>query len=375
MCDGYAAERVDRREVSWHLNCASIDVTMSARMSVTVLSFAVFAGTGLGHAQMEPPGVLGALKAVVTLTTADIRALKAGQPVSILLDGDTAHEVAVFGAVWIEAPVTRYVDAIKDIAQFERGGRFEVTGRISDPPRLEDFAALDLSDPDVADLRRCRPGDCALQLDSRTIDRLQREIDWAKPTAVADAKAFFRCMAFENVTAYRRAGNEALAVYRDAQRPTFVAREFADMIDRIPVLLQSEPALHEYLLDYPNVKISNATSFLYWQQVRFGLKPTIRINHVVILQEADHVVVASKQLYSSHYFATALEVRMLIPDSSRGRGFWFVNVNRARSDGLSGFVGGLIRARVHGAALEGLTAGLQATKSALEVTALGGSRR
>ena len=318
--------------------------------------------------------MLGAFRTLVTLAPTDIRSLNAGQPVTILLDGDAAHEVGVFGAVWIDAPVTRYVDAMKDIEVFERGGGFQVTRRISDPPRLEDFAALDLSDSDVADLRRCRPGNCALKLGGPVIDRLQREIDWAKPTAVADAKAFLRRMAFDYVTAYRRAGNEALAVYRDADRPTFVAMEFADMINRIPVLLQSESALHDYLLEYPNVKVSSATSFLYWQQVQFGLKPTIRINHVVVVQEADHVVVASKQLYSSHYFATALEVRMLIPDPSRGRGFWFVNVSRARSDGLSGVVGGFIRGRVHSAALEGLTAGLRATKSVLEVTALGRSK-
>ena len=56
-------------------------------------------------------------------------------------------------------------------------------------------------------------------------------------------------------------------------------------------------------------------------------------------------VIASKMLYASHYFWTALETRALIPDTSRGSGFWFITVNRSRSDGLSGFVGRLIRGR------------------------------
>ena len=51
-------------------------------------------------------------------------------------------------------------------------------------------------------------------------------------------------------------------------------------------------------------------------------------------------------IYASHYFWTALDLRVLVPDPARGRGFWFVNVSRSRLDGLSGFVGQRIRSRV-----------------------------
>jgi len=89
-------------------------------------------------------------------------------------------------------------------------------------------------------------------------------------------------------------------------------------INPMPALPLYEPALRQYLLDYPNAQLPNATSFLYWQQVRFGLKPTVRINHVVMMDEPDRIIVASKQLYASHYFWTALELRVLISDPSRG---------------------------------------------------------
>ena len=71
-------------------------------------------------------------------------------------------------------------------------------------------------------------------------------------------------------------------------------------------------------------------------------------------------------LYASHYFWTALELRVLLPDPSRGPGFWFVSVNRSRSDGLSGFVGRVIRGKVRGEAEKGMAAVLVATKSRLE---------
>jgi hypothetical protein len=71
-------------------------------------------------------------------------------------------------------------------------------------------------------------------------------------------------------------------------------------------------------------------------------------------------------LYASHYFWTALELRVLVPDPSRGQGFWYVSVNRSRSDGLSGFVGSLIRGKVRGEADKGMMAALKITKTKME---------
>jgi hypothetical protein len=340
-----------------------IRISVTALFLVTSFSAARPAGaTG----QTDLPEKLSALNALVSLTPGEIRTLKGGQPVSRLLDTDPALEVAVLGVVWIAAPASKYTQAMQDIERFEKGRAFQVTKRISEPPRLEDFAALDLPNDEVADLKTCRIGDCELKLSQATIDRIRREIDWSRHTAIPDVKALMRRVALEYVTAYQRGGNAELAIYRDSDRPTFVAREFAAMVDRMPALLLYEPALRQYLLDYPDAQLPNAASFLYWQQVRFGLKPTVRINHVVMMDEPDRVIVASKQLYASHYFWTALELRVLIPDSSRGQGFWFVSLNRGRSDGLTGFVGGLIRGRIRKEALKGLTEGLRATQSKLQ---------
>ncbi len=83
-------------------------------------------------------------KNVVKLTAEEQKQLLDGQPVTKLLEADESKEVAVFGAVWINAPMQRYVDAIKDIENFEKGGGFKVTKRISSPPQLADFAKLQL---------------------------------------------------------------------------------------------------------------------------------------------------------------------------------------------------------------------------------------
>jgi hypothetical protein len=56
----------------------------------------------------------------------------------------------------------------------------------------------------------------------------------------------------------------------------------------------------------------------------------------------------------------------LVPDASRGNGFWFVTVNRSRSDGLSGFTGRLIRGRVRNEVEKGVLTAVQSTKQLLE---------
>jgi hypothetical protein len=302
----------------------------------------------------------------VKLTGDERQRLLNGEPLTKLLDADESKEVAVFGAVWINAPIRRYVEAVKDIETFERGGGFKVTKRISAPPRLGDFSALRLPDEDLDDLRSCRVGDCEVKLGEQALERFRSEIDWSTPNARAAANALMQRLAFEYVTRYLDGGNEQLAVYRDNSRPTFVAQEFRTMVDQMPLLTTYMPNIRRYLLEYPRVTIPDATSFLYWQETEFGLKPTIRISHLTIRATPDDTVVTSKMLYASHYFWTGLELRVLMPDPSRGTGFWFVTVNRSRSDGLSGFLGMFVRRRVRSEVESGALAGLRSTKQLLE---------
>jgi len=334
-------------------------------LPLTVSGVLVAAPPQSGRASL-PPQLDSYLTKVVKLPP-DLRAqLLAGQPVTRMLDADPSREVAVFGAVWVAAPASGYVAAVRNIEQFEKGENFRVTKKISNPPKPSDFDGMDLPDDEVADLRRCRVGSCELKLSEGALARVKKEVDWSKPTARADAEALAKRLALDYVNGYLEGGNARLATYRDSSRPTFVGDEFKSMVDRMPSLTDYLPELKRYLLEYPKATLPNADSFLYWQEARFGLKPTIRITHLVVTQQPTHVAVASKMLYASHYFWTALELRVLVPDPSRGPGFWFVNVNRSRSDGLSGFVGSLIRGKVRGEAEKGMIAALRITKATLE---------
>src|SRR5262245_1450943 len=302
----------------------------------------------------------------VKITPAERKQLLSGQSLTRMMDTDPSREVAVLGVVWVNAPTSRYVAAVKDIEQFEKGGSFRITKRISEPPRAEDFAEMDIPAEDVADLKQCRVGSCEFKLSEQALTRMRKELDWSKPTVQQDAEALARRLALDYVTGYLQGGNARLAAYRDSSRPTFVGEEFRSMVERMPALGEYLPDMKKYLLEFPNAALPNSSSLLYWQEANFGLKPTIRISHLVITEQPTHVAVASKMLYASHYFWTALELRVLVPDPARGQGFWFTSVNRSRSDGLSGFVGKMIRGKVRGEAEKGMQAVLKTTKANLE---------
>jgi hypothetical protein len=302
----------------------------------------------------------------VQLTPAERAKLLGGTPVVKLLQSEPASEVAAFGAVWINGAPAEYVKLVKDIEQFERGGAFLVTKRISDPPQLADFAALKFSPGDLESLRTCKVGDCEIKLGESALQRLRKAVDWSKPDAAAAAEQIAKQLMLEYSKGYAEAGNDRLAVYRDSGRPTFVATEFKSMIDRLPELSQDLRDLKAYLLGFPKATMPNATSFLYWQEAKFGLKPTIRINHLVIDDRPGGTVIANKLIYASHYFWTALDLRVLMPDASRGPGFWLIQVMRSRSDGLAGFTGSMIRGRVQSEVQKSIDAMLQATKARME---------
>jgi hypothetical protein len=92
----------------------------------------------------------------------------------------------------------------------------------------------------------------------------------------------------------------------------------------------------------------------------------VRINHVVIVEQPDGAAVATKMLYANHYFWTAIELKVLVPDPARGAGFWFASVSQSRSDGLGGSLGRVIRGKVRDEAQKGMEAALRAAKASLE---------
>ncbi|MCI0409729.1 MAG: hypothetical protein L0191_14405, partial [Acidobacteria bacterium] len=192
------------------------------------------------------------LEKYIGFTDADLKAMDQGRAVVKMLETGLDREIAVFGAVWIEASPSLYLEKCKDIESFEKGSGFLYTKKIGEPPRPEDFANLRLNDQDIKALRNCKVGDCEIKLGAELLERVKKEIDWSAPDYRQRVDALTREAALDYVQAYQRGGNEELAVYRDKERPTYIAEEFRSMVEKSDFLPVYLPELHQYLLDYPS---------------------------------------------------------------------------------------------------------------------------
>lgn len=304
---------------------------------------------------------------------ADIRAIHTGVAVVKNLDTPLRQELAVFGVVYIAIPAARFVDRFADIERFEKGPGISHIARFGNPPRLEDLAALTLPDNDLAALARCRPGDCHLKLSTAAMTRFRSGVDWSSPKASRQAQGMAREMILDLVTAYQMNGNAALGRYDDVSEPVAVGEEFRGVLGNSNQLPIAVPELMAYLDSYPRGRPAGAHEFFYWSMVEFGLKPTVRVNHVVIYPLAarpsgvSHVI-AIKQLYASHYFHTALELRFLVEDDRPpvGRGSYLLSIIRSRADGTTGLKGSFLRPIITRRARTGVRGYLEYLKRQVE---------
>jgi hypothetical protein len=109
-----------------------------------------------------------------------------------------------------------------------------------------------------------------------------------------------------------------------------------------------------------------------WAKVKFGLKPTLRVLHIVTMPGSGPdefaYTIAEKQLYSSHYFQTALDLTFCIRGSGDPKkpGFYLIKAMGSEQAGLTGFKGSIVRKVAVGRSVSSLEKSLAVIKSTLE---------
>jgi hypothetical protein len=341
------------------------------RIAAVLLAACLSVGSVVLATGDPPAGAEDLLETAFGFTGAQVAAVERGEVVAVTLAGSVDREVAVAGAVRIAAPPERLVEVVRDVERLESGPGFLQTRRLGTPPTLDDFAALRLPPDDIRSLRTCRPGRCEVKLGQGALDSLAR-VDWRAKGAADAVNALARQTSLEYVLAYQQGGNDTLAVYRDTDRPQFIALEFDDMVRRMPLLTGTLPSLARDLVEYPRApRTPGVEDLFYWSLADFGLKPVLRLNHVIIHPAPAggtvRYAVATKQLYASHYFHTALELRTVVDDPERpGRSHYLLSLNVARSDGLTGLFGGLVKSKARSGSRQGLEKALAATRALCE---------
>ena len=283
------------------------------------------------------------------LTDIEIRSIEQGRAVAKILHSDDPNEIYVFGAVYVNAEPAEYLKLAMDVNRLGSLPQYLGVKKIGEPPGLSDLDGFRLESADVRNLRNCKAGDCDVQLPAEAMQVFRRRIDWSKPDAEGQVNREIQQMALAALREYQQAGNGALAPYHDQDQPVDISKYFRALLNRSNALPAYLPELHKFLLDYPKAEAHNMESMFYWERVNFGMKPTLRLNHVITYDSSgpgtEAHAVAIKQLYASHYFQVALDLSICARDThaSRKAGFFLISLKGSRQNGLTGFTGSMIR--------------------------------
>ena len=312
------------------------------------------------------PGVREVLSHDLKFTTVELTELERGKIVKHALDKTAPGEIAVAGAVRVNATREKFLNRFRDIVQFKRGPGVLEIGRFSDPPALRDLDPLTIDKNDF-DGRACRVGDCGVRLPAETIRRFQREIDWKAPDADRRAVELFKQVLFEHVRVYLSGSSDRVIQYDDDKRPVRPVEEFAGILKSSAFLGDLVPGLPAHLAGLPPRHLGGAEDFLYWSKETGGFAPFITVTHVTIARAADGSdVITSKDVYSSRYFDSSLAVTIASDIAGTPDAFYLVYVNRSRASAMKGAFSGLRRAMVERRAKSSLEDNLKLLKLRLE---------
>ena len=308
----------------------------------------------------------------IGLSADQIAAIRSGHPVTKELPSRTPAEVFLFGAIYIHADPEKYVQFALDFNRLRKLPNYLALGVFSNPPQLPDLKGLSFDSDDVQSLKSCKPGDCMIQMPASSIDELHRSINWSGSDVNEQVNQLLQKTVLERLLAYQSEGNKALGAYNDKSNPTEVPQQFAYMLSYDKVLPRQLPDFYHYLLAYPSAKPANVENTLYWAKVKFGLKPTLRLVQVVTMRGApgDQMAcaIAEKQLYSSHYFETALDLSFCVRgnDDPKQPGFYLIMAMGSEQTGLTGIKGSIVRKTAVGRSVSNLKDALTTIKNTLE---------
>jgi hypothetical protein len=268
------------------------------------------------RAQTLSPQLQTFLRQQLQFSDQSIDDLRKGKAVAKILPSEK-QEVAVFGIVLVRVPADFFVDCFRDIESYKKGASILEVKKFSDPPKMEDLSQLTIDKDDLADLRNCKVGDCAVKLPSRVILRVQKEINWSSADAERQATELARNVLLQYVERYLTGGNEQLSEYSDKKQPLRVAEQFDAILKASPYIFDYDPEFYGYLSDYPKKHLDGVEDFLYWSKEKFGLKPVISVTHVSIYRKPERNVtlIASKQIYANHYFEASLGLTVALAAS------------------------------------------------------------
>jgi len=349
-------------------------VLIHTRRMLALIAFSAMAAlsTNSALAQKSISEFHDVLRAKVAFNESDFATLAQGQTVVRLLPVTDKREVAVFGLVGLQVPAQVFLQSFREsIIQKSNPAILEI-GKFSATPTASDLGTLTFDDRDLDDLKDCVVGDCKLKLSAKMIERLRREVNWEAADYRIQATQLLKQILLDYVRDYLERGDLALIEYNDKPKVVRLADELRALLAE-STYGDKFPEFGQQLNGSMKSEFSMVESAIVWSKIKFGLKPVIAINHIVIYKLAQNlgpqVFVASKQIYANHYFDSSLSLTAFVNIPGESASYLFYE-NRSRADGLSGLFGKMKRGLVEDRALNNLKNILESSKTNLNAHAL-----
>lgn len=313
------------------------------------------------------------LRRQLSLSDSEMQSLRHGRPIVKTMTPAMGRELNTAGGVRIQSgAMARFVNDFKTLQGFKTSQFIKQIEKFSDPPRLSDLDALIVEQEDIDALRECRVAACDVQLAAEDIKRFNGEVNWRAADAPKAAAVLYKAVLFAHLENYRTGGVERLLAYQDREAAVRLAGETSDILAATPSILEQVPAFHHHIRRYPAGANANTENFFYWSKESFGFKPVVVLNHVNVYTDPDtgNVLIATTQIYASHYLDGSVGIHALLPDSmsTNEPGFYWLYTNRTRIGRLAGFLGTISRPIVQRRARAGLLKSMQQTKQRFEAS-------
>jgi hypothetical protein len=280
----------------------------------------------------------------VVVSADDRRQLDRGEPVARILPGKD-RQIAIFAAIPVNIDGDRLVAWMRQIAELKKSRHVQSIARFSDPPSIDDLTTLSLNDEDLAQIRKCRPTDCAMKLTGLEMRQLQRAADEAGAAWNVALQDAFRRLVLQRVEAYLQGGHAALRQYEDEEGRDSLEASFSRLLEQSAFLTRGLPSFAAYLNQYPQAAMPSVESFVYWSKEGVSGKPIISATHVSMVRHDNgtlpDVIVAGKEIFATHYVNASLGLTAIMRGSD-GQNY-LVYLNRSEVDVLGGFFGGFVR--------------------------------
>jgi hypothetical protein len=322
---------------------------------VLVFGFILTAGPKAICAQRSDNGLHGALSAFAEFNDDEIKRLANGETVVKTIKRKNREEVAVIGVTRIDKLPAVSPERFRTSLSPEESMDVRSRGRFSLPPVADDVSNFRLEARDIDELRKCRVGNCDLNLSATAIRRFEAKVQDRPAEFTENAEQIFREMLIGHVASYLDRGDSGLGEYSNRRKVVDLSNTHRELLSASGILKELAPGFYRYLEQFPRSSAIEPESGLFWSTTEFGFRPMMTVSHIMWTEEESAhgkvLALATKQIYSTRYLDASLSFAVLLKGKDNDEAYLIVS-NRSRSDVFSGLLGGIARTGVEGEAVD-----------------------